>query len=205
MIDRIENLFQIAVLLVCVSVALSRAIRQHSRTWTLLAFYYGCWILGDLYWLLCLIFFGATPLVSVVSDLSWYAAFILLYLLLRMTAPPGSHREKRLLPWLGLAFTLGMAAFFIQWGEYISNLVYAGLMGLLLFSSIRRLMDAQDYPAQRSLCTAILIVCMLIYGLWVSSCFMKAEVITEPYYWFDFLLTLSFVLLLPATQKAVAE
>ena len=203
MIESIENALQIATLLVCSALALIRAVRTRSRAWTLLAFFYGSWGLGDVYWLVCLIFFGQTPRISVVSDLSWYASYIFLYMLLREIAPPDGAREKRFLPWLGPLFAAGMAAFFMQWGEIGSNLIYALLMSLLLFSVIRRFLDREKYAAQQALCVLILVFCLLEYALWTASCFWTGETLGNPYYWFDFLLTLSFPCFIPAARRAV--
>jgi len=205
MINSINNILQIAVLLICVFIALWRSLRLRSRSWGLLAFFFASWVLGDLYWLFCLLFFEATPQISVVAVLSWYAAYIFLYMFLRQTAPPDGVGERRLLPWLGFVFTFAMAVFFMQRGEYLSNLIYATLMGLLLFASIRRLIYPQNYPTQRPLCIAILILCLLEYGLWTASCFWWEETLVNPYYWFDFLLTASFLLFLPAMKKAVVK
>lgn len=205
MIERIENALQIAVLLACVSVSLYRAAAGRSRMWTLLFFFYGSWVLGDIYWLACLIFFDQTPQISVVSDLSWYASYIFLYMLLRHAAPPETAGRKRVLPWTGVLFAVGMAAFFMQWGKIVSNLIYASLMALLLYSVISRFQDRKKYMAQQPLCIAVLVFCLLEYAMWTSSCFFWSEGPENPYYWFDFLLTVSFVFFLPATKKKVAE
>jgi hypothetical protein len=125
-------------------------------------------------------------------------------MLLREAAPPVTRREKRVLPWLGPALALGMAAFFMRWGEVASNLIYAGLLGLLLFASIRRLMDGRQVPHARFLYAAILCACLMEYALWTASCFWTGETLRNPYYWFDLLLTASFVSFLPAVRRAVA-
>ena len=57
-------------------------------------------MLGDLYWQACLIFYEDTPAVSVVSDVSWYASYVFLYMLLREVSPPEKIRKKNLLPYL---------------------------------------------------------------------------------------------------------
>ena len=204
MIERIDNSLQIAVLAVCLGAALVRVIRRPDRAQTLLALFYGSWLLADLYWVVCLFFYGETPRISLVSDLGWYASYILLYMLLREAAPPVSRGERRVLPWLAPVFTLGMAVFYMQWGEVFSNLVYAGLMGLLLFASIRRLMDPARYARARFLCGLILCGCLLEYALWTASCYWSGESLGNPYYWFDFLLTATFPFFLPATRKGAA-
>ena len=200
MIEQIDNGIQIAVLAICVIAAIFKAAKYRSRSWTLLAFFYASWLLGDIYWTVCLHFYDKTPEISVVSDLSWYASYIFLYLLLRHTSSPEKLAGKKSIPWLGPVFALGMAMFFMQRGEIVNNLIYAGLMGLLLYSTIRRLTDRRNgyLPA------LILILCLLEYALWTASCFWNDELLLHPYYWFDFLLTVSFPFFLPAVRKAVA-
>lgn len=204
MIESYENAIQVTVLLACLGIALIRAVSQRERGWTLLFFFYGSWALGDLYWLLCLIFFDKSPQFSVVSDLSWYASFIFLYLLICQIAPPEKD-SKWLLPWLGPLFTTGMALYYMQWGNVISNLICAAMLGLLLYAAIARLLDRKTYGRQRFLCVMIIIFCLLEHGLWISSCIFEWDGLRNPYYWFDFLLTLSFPCFLPATKKAVAS
>ncbi len=203
LIEIIENALQIAVLLVCTGIALYRAVTGQSRAWTLLFFFYGSWMLGDVYWLACVIFFGVSPMISVISNLSWYAAGLFLYLLLRETSPLRGTGKKSLLPWIGFVFSGASAVFFMQWGDYLSNLICAVLMGLLAFAAIRRLTEGEQYRKQRFLLVAILVYYLIIYALWFASCFWEYT-FTSPYYWIDILLSVSFPVFLPATKKVVA-
>lgn len=204
MIESLENTLQILVLLLCALLALLRAAGTRSRAWMLLFFSFASWVLGDIYWLAVLLFFDQTPQISVVSDLSWYASYLFLYLLLRQLDPPERLNKAGFLPWLGPAFAAGMAVFFMQWGEPLSNLIYAALMGLLLFAALRRLTERRGAGCRKALPLLILIFCLLEYALWTASCFWSGETFANPYYWFDFLLTLSFPFFLPAVKKAVA-
>ena len=205
MIESIENVLQIMVLLGCTGISLYRAAAFQSRSWTLAVFFFGSWVLGDIYWLACLVFYDATPQISIISDLSWYASYTFLYLLLiRAAPPPEKGGIKRLLPWTGPLLSAALAVFFMQWGEVLSNLIYAALMGLLLFAAINRLMDCGKYRAQLFLSVLILVFCLLEYGLWISSCFFQGETLANPYYWFDLLMTASFPVFLPAMKKAVS-
>lgn len=197
MIERIENALQIGTLVVCAAIALYRIVKRRGEAWTLLSFFYGSWLLGDVYWLACLVFYDGTPQISAVSDLSWYASYIFLYLLLRHTAPPEKPFGAKVLPWLGPVFTAGMGVFFMLRGEIAANLVYAGLMGFLLYAAIRRLMERRSVY----LSVLILVFCLLEYALWTASCFWNDEIVLHPYYWFDFLLTVSFPFFLPATER----
>ncbi|MBQ1318576.1 MAG: hypothetical protein IIY47_02935 [Solobacterium sp.] len=205
MIESIENALQIIVLLICSGIALYRAIANHSQTWVLAFLFFGSWLLGDIYWLVCLLFYGQTPQISIVSDLSWYGSYIFLYLLLYHSSAPDKDSRKHRLPWLGPVFAAGMAVFFITQGELLSNLIYASLMGLLLFAALSRKIDRKRYQNQQFLSGMILLFCLLEYGLWTASCFWKTDTLSNPYYWFDFLLTVSFVFFLPAIKKAVTE
>ena len=203
MIESLENTLQIAVLLLCAAISLLRAAKRRSRTWTLLFFFYGSFVLGDIYWLACLLFFDRTPQISVVSDLSWYASYLFLYLLLRQADPPERLNRAGFLPWLGPVFTAGMAVFFTQYGQPLNNLIYAALMGLLLFAALRRLTDRGEAGSPKALLFLILLFCLLEYALWTVSCFFLGETLANPYYWFDFLLTISCPFFLPAVRKAV--
>ena len=199
MVESIDNALQIVMLLICSGVAIGKAAAKRSRTWTLLFFFYGSWTLGDIYWQVCLIFYGRTPQISVVSDLSWYASYVFLYMILRETATPEGAREKRFLPWLGPLFSAGMAVFYMQWGNIFSNVICALMMGLLLFSVIRRFLDKEKYKAQQPLCVMILVFCLLEYATWTSTCFFEGDGLENPYFWFDFLMTVCLIFFLPAT------
>ncbi len=203
MIELYENIIQITVLIICVIVALSRSLAARSRTLAMLSFVYGSWVLGDLYWLACLLFFDKTPEISVVSDLSWYASYIFLFLLLRYIIPPEELSGTKAVAWLGPLFTAGMAFFFMTFGDILNNLIYAALMGFLFYASLRRLADTGVSRPKLILPLLILIFCLLEYGLWTASCFGSNDAVNYPYYIFDLLLTVSFPFFLPAVKKAV--
>ena len=204
MIERYDNAIQIAVLAVCAVIAIYRAVKYRSRSWTLLFFYYGSCLLGDVYWTVCLLFYDTTPQISVVADLSWYAAYIFLYLLLRHTSPPEEFAGTKPISWLGPVFAFGMAVFFMLRGEIISNLIYAGLIGLLLFAAIQRIPEKRKPGHSSFLPVVILIFCLLEYSLWTASCFWDETVLLHPYYVCDILLTVSFLFFIPATKKVAA-
>ncbi len=201
MIETYENILQIAVLAGCILVTVIRSVERKSSLWTILTLFYGSWMLGDIYWLACLAFYGMTPQISVVSDLSWYASYIFLYMLLRRASPPDLTSGTKGLPLAGSIFALGMGLFFMHWGEILSNLIYAELFSLLLYAAITRLQE------RRAVCLSvgILVFCFLEYGLWLSSCFWKSDTAANPYYWFDLLLTACLPFFLFATHKAVKE
>ena len=202
MIEQYENILQITVLLLCSVIVLRRALRERSRTWMFTFFFFISWLFGDVYWVACLVFYGDTPQISVVSDLSWYASLTFLYLLLMQTTEPDLKGKRGILPWAGPVFATAMGTFFVRWGNIVSNIVYEFLMTFLLFSVLARLVNAKQYKNQLFLCVLILVFCLLEYALWTASCFWEEDSITNPYYWFDTLLTFSFPLFIPAAGKA---
>ena len=203
MVETIDNLIQIAVLVACTAIAVHRALKYDSRDWTLAALFFANFALDDLYLVLCIQTGVESQVLPVVSELRWYAAFIFLYFLVRQAAPPVVVREKRLLPWLGVVFAGGMAVFFMQWGSYVSNAIYGVLIGLVLFTVLRRLLDYQYYRKQLFLCICALVFCLLEYTLWVISCYYVGDEMTNPYYLVDLLITAGFPLFLIGTKKAV--
>lgn len=116
MIESIDNSVQIIVLVICALIAAKKAFEQNSRAWTLLAFFYGNFALDDLYLVMCLLTVGESSTLTVVSELSWYASYIFLYLLIRQLAPPETKIPKSFLPWLGPILSFAMA-FFLCSGE----------------------------------------------------------------------------------------
>ena len=102
-------------------------------------------------------------------------------------------------------FTVAMAVFFMQWGNYLSNTVTAVLMGLLMYQTIGGLCIFGDQPGDscRALYWVTLVYCLLNYALWIVSCFWDGDALANPYYWVDILMTLWFPFFLPATGKAV--
>ena len=205
MFESLETGLQLLILLVCMYISIWRALATRAREWILLAFFYGSWVLGDLYWEACLIFYGKTPHFFYVSDLNWWASYIFLFLLLKQAFPPEAWQRRRILPWLGVVFTVGMGVFYLQWGDLFSNAVCAVLMGLLLFYAVWGLMYLRQSGSarQRPLCLAVLLFCAAEYCTWTASCFWRADSAASLYLWADTLLSFSFFAFLPAARKAV--
>lgn len=203
MIESIDNAIQILTLIICASMSVFRAARYGSRSWTMLSFFYGTLMMGDIYWAVYQIFLERSPQISVASDLSWYAAYIFLYLLMRHVLPPEEVSGRRAVALSGPALCVGMGIVFMMWGEIINNAVYAALMGLLMYSALIRLSDASLGRKEHILPAAVLAFCLAEYALWISSLFWNEELLIHPYYIFDLLFTASFPFIFYATKKAV--
>jgi len=204
MIESYENGLQIAVSLVCLCLSVYQAVHTKEKAWIMLSFFYGSWLLGDFYWETFLIFFHEPPQFYI-SDFSWQASYIFLFLLLKQTMPAEAWQKRYALPWLGVIFTAAMGVFYLQWGNFVGNLICALLMGLLLFYAtwgllyLRRAKDKR----YRLLCIAVLIFCAMEYATWTASCFWEGTSWGDPYLIADVLLTASLVPFIPAVRKAV--
>ncbi len=76
MIETIDNTFQLAATGICAGISLFRGVRRKERAWALLGLFAGIFFLGDLYWLLFMVFFGDEPQFFTISDLSWYTSYL---------------------------------------------------------------------------------------------------------------------------------
>ncbi len=223
MIEIIENTIQLVLTGICAWLALYRAVRSKEHAWALLGLFFGIFFLGDLYWLLFLVFYKKTPQYYSVSDLSWYTSYLFLLLMLiyirveicgqRMPGmrqcggPAGWVRQFPPLLWCVPVFTAGMCVFYMQRGDYLSNIVAAALMTGLIWHALSGLISLRGQPEQqgrlRMLFFITILFCLTEYALWTSSCFWMGDTIANVYYWFDLLLSVTFVLFLPALRKAV--
>lgn len=225
MIESIVNAIQLLTTGTCSFIALYSAVRSKERAWIMLGLFSGIFFLGDLYWMLFLIFYQDTPRFYSVSDLSWYASYLFLMLLILYLGEEfhglswlfgrgeGSLRDRlRQLPtvlWCVPVFTICMCVFFVQRGDYLSNIVAAVLMTGLIWLALDGFLSlrgrSREQSLQRMLYGVTILFCLTEYALWTSSCFWTGETVANVYYWFDLLLSFTFLLFLPALRKAVGR
>ena len=203
MIEIYDNSLQILVLLICGIIAVYRAVKYDSRIWTMLAFFYGSWALGDIYWVFCIVFFDGKPTVTAVSDIGWYTAFLFLYVLFNQLAPLEKGWHKRIFPWLGPLFAGTMMIYFMQDGSILSNLMSGILISMVLHTCLIRVSDRKHFNSVFYLCILTLILFLLEYALWLIPWSKFGDFIYNPYYWVDVLITICFVFYIPALKKAV--
>ena len=185
--------------------ALHRYFQSRRQPWFLLACFYGTFALGTLYWTLHLALRQETPQIFYVSDLAWIASFVFL-LTLTLTLPSAAERRARtrlclLVPALGLP----QFALYVTHGDILSNVLMCGMTMRAAWCAVRGLVWAKTGGDAR-LCRfhqAVLGFTALEYALWTSSCFWVSDTLTNPYFWFDFLLSAVLALFLPALGKAV--
>lgn len=95
MAEIIDNSIQLAVVAGCCIYSAVMSIRHKMQAWFLLTIFYGAFALGLVHWLLFLVFFSGTPKLSPVSDLSWLASVLFLFVL-QNTLYLQLHNESRL-------------------------------------------------------------------------------------------------------------
>ena len=204
MIDNIENGLELVLTGTCTAAAMYRAYAGGRRIWVLFGLFTGVYFLGDLYWLLYLVFYHTIPNYSFIPYLSWYASYLFLYLILLQTV--GRAKVYSRLLWLIPAFTAGMAVYYMQWGSYFSNIVSAVLLALIIRQSVKGLMlPGERQSAGKKLCSLVLLFCAMEYASWTASCFENGSFLYNLYYVFQMVLTLCFPVFIPVLRKAEAE
>ncbi len=207
MTETISNAVQLGLTGLCTVYALCRVFATERRGWTLFALFCGLNFLGNLYWLLWLVFYRESPPFAFIPYLSWYASYLFLALLLLHVKPPEQPRLQTRALWLVPVFVAGMFVFYVRYGDWLSNIVCAALMGLLLWQAVGGLLFLRGKTGpeakNRFLCWAALLFCLAEYALWTVSCYWSGDSVNDPYFWLDLLLSLCFPIMVPAVKRAV--
>ncbi len=203
LIEKIDNGLQLLCLLACMVLSVYNAVRSNNRLWTLIAMYFTVYALGNLYWFLYMLFYGETPYISFVPDFCWLSAFLFLLLLVMVAENEYDIKLRNKVFLFVPIFTFGMCLFYMQRGDYLTNLIYAVFMTLLICYSLKGLMINEKTEGKHSLYRAVLVFCTIEYCLWTSSCFDPP--LFNLYYLFDIMLTLSNINLYQSVRKAVKD
>ncbi len=189
MIELSENLLEIAVLGICLVLSVTRTLRTREKGWLLLSVMYGCYLIGDLYWTLYLIFYGKTPAVFYVSECNWWSNYLFLILLLLYYQTDAERNLYSPILWIIPVFVVSMTVFFMIRGSYLANLIDGILMGILMTRSAQGLLALRGKTDKRKMLFAVtLTFCLIEYSVWISSCFWKGDTIRNSYFWFTVLL-----------------
>lgn len=206
MIEVIDNAVQLLAISVCAVIAAVRAYRRQSQSYSLIACFFITFSLGMTYWLIYLLLKTYTPKVFYVSDLSWIGSFLFLLTFVIYYASPEERRFRHPAAWISPVIGIIMMLFYYRWGDYLTNTLWCGLTAAVGWFSIRGLIFARRQPPparnRQYLHIVILSIIFLEYGLWTTSCFWSGNTFRNPYFYFDFALTATAVLLLPAMRKA---
>ena len=206
MVEIIDNAINLAATAFCAIVAAVFMVRTNKRAWVLLMLTGGVYFLGDLYWQLYLLFYGETPPYSYISDMSWYVATLLMFILLtEIRAVHGKWYYSHIL-WIIPVFTVGMAIFFLHWGDVLGNIITVVFRSALLWNAAGGLLAArkvEEEKPNRWFYSLTLTYCLSEYAMEVASCFWMGDTIRNPYFWADTLMALAFVAMPWGLRKAV--
>ncbi len=204
LIEKIDNGFQLLSLGICLALSLYRAFSSRNQIWGLLAMFYGAATLGNLYWFLYMVLFEQTPYYSFISDYCWVSGFLFLLLLMLQIRKSEWEWKRSFVSILIPVFTFGMALFYMQWGDYLTNIFYAACMSFLLNSSIQGIKLAEKKTGRYYLFLCVLMYCAIEYCLWTSSC-IPGDTYDVLYYMFDVILTLIQIQFYPAVRRLIRD
>ena len=209
MLEALDNAVQLSVMVGCGMYAAVLFLRRKEQAWFLLTCFYGAFALGLIHWLLFLVFRLESPQFSPVSDLSWLAGLSFLLALQTTIRLPEEKAYRPLWAWTAPAFCTVMCFYFFRWGDYFLNVLWAVLMGACGYLALRSLLFARRQSGRlrvrQYFYIAVLTFILLEHGLWVSSCHFNEETLSNPYFWFDFLITATYFTFLPTLKKVVDE
>ncbi len=207
MTEIVVNSVQMICTAIC-SILCARRIKEtKDRSWIMLGLSSSVFFLGDLYWQLYMLFYGESPHYSYIPYVGWYACYLFLIFMLIEIRGKCSFRSGKKILWIVPLFTASMGLFFLQWGDVFGNIISFVFMTVLIWLSAEGLLliqeGSQDRRENKFLYLTILLFCILEYAAWTASCFWSGDNINNAYYWFDGLLSVTFLLLPRALEKAV--
>ena len=207
MAELIDNLTQLlAALSGCVLSGVFY-LRSRRQPYFLLCCFYGCFGFGLLYWVRYTLLVTGAPPMFYVSDMGWISCFLFLLLLQYSLADKEERTLKSRLPWLALVMEIPLTAYFISIGDVLYNLIVGALMAAMLRLAIRGLVWQSKQPKQdpgKWFFHLVTIGYILLENcLWLSSYPWAGDTLANPYFWFDFAVTVSILALFPAVRKAV--
>ena len=188
--------------------------KMRRQPYFLLACFFGTYSLGTLYWTLHVLLLGTPPQVFYVSELEWIASYVFL-LTIELTLPSDEEKNFRTkLCWLCPVFCVPQFILYITHGDVFFNILmclataaaaWLAIRGLVFCRRKKKAEGGSSTRGMRFFHITVLCFVVLEYALWTSSCFWVSDTLSNPYFWFDFLLSGAIFAMLPATRKAVGK
>jgi hypothetical protein len=209
MAELVTNLAQLFAAMLATIGAGMMFYKYQLQTYLLLTGFFGAFMLGTLHWTLHYYLFSYTPQIFYVSELAWIASHIFLLTLTYTLADSDEKRFRHPALWFAPVFCLSQLMLYLSHADVLLNTLISILVLAIMWVSLRGFLYARRQtgkPRDRQYFhLALLAIIVLEHGLWTSSCFWMGDTFKNPYFWFDSLLTVALLLLLPATRKAVAS
>ena len=212
MTETIENLIQLLFSGICMGASVWKAYTTRKRMWVLLGFAGGAYFLMDLYWELFVVFYSHSPKYSSIPDLGSTACYIFLIMTmheLRKEPKLRFTRPKSRLMWFIPVFTTAMTVYFLMDGFYIEYIIESFITTIMIWEAVDGLIETKEYPEQKSKNRMFYIIVLLFsfaeYSSWMASSIWNSNDLSNPYYWFDTLLSVTFLLFPLALRKESKE
>lgn len=191
----IDNLFQVAVLIIGVIFTTVSAIRYRDKVFVVLGFAFASFAMGTLFWVLYLAFQGDVPQIFFVPEISWLASwlFCLSMQLVRL--------EKIKIRFCPVSLVCSMVVMTVAlWlrvfgPAYLVSAAFTITIGITVYVTVYRLRQHTSFWLVDGILLACVTWQILLY---LASAFMKDYTRFNLYFAVDMLLTLSFISLLPA-------
>lgn len=160
--------------------------------------------LGILYWVTYQFLNAETPQIFYVADLAWLASNLFLVCLQIHITKEEAWGYRHFTMYIAALIGIILIIYFCQWGDILANILSVGTLTICSYYALRNLMYNKKHKII-SKYKAIHIFCIVYviteYSLWISSCFWISDTMTNPYFWFDFLLTLLVGASVPIIRK----
>ena len=212
MTETIENLIQLLFSGICMSVSAWKAYTTRKRMWVLLGFAGGAYFLMDLYWELFVVFYSHSPKYSSIPDIGAMACYIFLIMImheLRNEQKLRFIRPRSRFLWLIPVFTAAMTVYFLSDGFYIEYIIEGVITTVMIWEAVDGLLELKEYPEQKTKKRMFYIIVLLFsfaeYSSWTASSIWDSDDLGNPYYWFDTLLSVTFLLFPLALRKESKE
>lgn len=207
MVETIGNILQIIVLGICTAVAAYNTESRKNRSWLIYGLFAFSFLLGDIWWLLDWLFYE-DEFYSIIPYINWKASFLFLILLMqRQLKTPIFRKINNPVLCMIPLFCTGMCFYYMKFGAYIDNLLTALLMCLLIWITVQRLLEIRSGEGgsaeDKSLCLLVFLFCVSEYIIWTASCLDYGNPLRSLYDIFSFVMTVIFLLIIPAMKKAV--
>lgn len=201
-VEVIDNFFQVAMLGLASIASIIFAIRYQKRQFIFLAFAYGCFMFGTLFYVLHLAVLGDIPRISYISEILWLASY-LFYLALQLLRMKNTKIQFSLFAAL-YAFLLAEET--LRWHIFgpslLSSLVFAFLISAIAYLSFFHMHQKEAF----FLFDLCMLLCVsLQIALYIVSAFMMDFTHFNLYFAVDLTLTSLFVLLLPLAILEVRQ
>lgn len=195
-----DNLLQIIVLGCAAGVACVLGFKKQQRSFLLLAFAYACFAMGTAYWVLHIAITGDIKRVFYVPEISWGASY-LFYLSLQILRSENLKLRFSLRAAIGAFVLAGVILSFHIFGpSYLVSSVFAGIVASITYLTILR--RELQLPGRKT-DFALLRIVVLQVALYVVSAFLTDYTHFNLYFAVDFMLTASFISLIPLIGQEV--